>query len=326
MRVAERDALDYRDFMERLDGITELDDLPFPKTPTGQEVSSQRPTASTIESHAESGTSPPSPSAGGVERDGVVRVGLLREQNACSEDREGREPGCVGRTKSGVANAMVDSDDADGGDGVRNGESTAVTVATAGAGEGLGVLVPMTVASHGERAANSAGGNARVEVEVSPYAHALQVAQQASLQLRKELSSLESQREALCARSSQTWSALAELAYARGVLGDECRELLRGSREVGVFANMTAANHLFIRTILSHNIVMGLLAGCWRFSYWETGLPHLSSSKIVSIRPKRDPEHFSVVPRANVDFLAESLLGQEKHDYPICPRIGILRR
>lgn len=75
------------------------------------------------------------------------------------------------------------------------------------------------------------GTSARVAV--SPYAQALQLAQQTSVQLRTELSSLETQREALCGRGSTAWAALSELAYARGVLGDECRELLKASREVG---------------------------------------------------------------------------------------------
>lgn len=75
------------------------------------------------------------------------------------------------------------------------------------------------------------GASARVAV--SPYAQALQLAQQTSVQLRTELGSLETQREALCARGSTAWAALSELAYARGVLGDECRELLKASREVG---------------------------------------------------------------------------------------------
>ena len=68
----------------------------------------------------------------------------------------------------------------------------------------------------------------------SPYAQALRIAEQTSVQLRTELRSLETQRGSLCARGSEAWAALSELAYARGVLGDECRELLQVSREVGL--------------------------------------------------------------------------------------------
>lgn len=70
------------------------------------------------------------------------------------------------------------------------------------------------------------------EPSPSPFAQALQMAERTSVQLRTELSSLEAQRRALCARGSEAWAALSELAYARGVLSNECRELLQVSREV----------------------------------------------------------------------------------------------
>lgn len=72
----------------------------------------------------------------------------------------------------------------------------------------------------------------RVDEAESPFAQALRMAERTSVQLRTELNSLESQRRVLCARGSDAWAALSELAYARGVLGDECRELLQVSGEV----------------------------------------------------------------------------------------------
>ncbi|CAM9424540.1 unnamed protein product [Laminaria digitata] len=83
-------------------------------------------------------------------------------------------------------------------------------------------------------------------LEPSPFAQALQMAERTSVQLRTELSSLEAQRGALCARGSEAWAALSELAYARGVLGNECRELLQVSREVA-----EKAAHLSERSALS---------------------------------------------------------------------------
>lgn len=77
-----------------------------------------------------------------------------------------------------------------------------------------------------------AGRRASRETQSSPFAQALQMAEQTSMQLRTELQLLETQREALCVRGSKAWAALSELAYARGLLGDECRELLQASREV----------------------------------------------------------------------------------------------
>ncbi|CAM9885045.1 unnamed protein product, partial [Hapterophycus canaliculatus] len=77
-------------------------------------------------------------------------------------------------------------------------------------------------------------------------AQALRMAQQTSVQLQAELRSLETQRGALCARGSEAWAALSELAYARGVLGDECRELLQVSKEVA-----ENATHLSERSALS---------------------------------------------------------------------------
>lgn len=75
-------------------------------------------------------------------------------------------------------------------------------------------------------------GEGTAESSPSSFSQALRIAQQTSVQLRAELRSLETQREGLCARGSAAWAALSELAYARGVLGEECRELLRDSREV----------------------------------------------------------------------------------------------
>ena len=64
------------------------------------------------------------------------------------------------------------------------------------------------------------------------FAKALDMAQQTSGQLRAELSSLEEQRRTLCVRGSQAWEALSELAWARTLLEEECREVLQISREV----------------------------------------------------------------------------------------------
>ncbi|CAN0325868.1 unnamed protein product [Ectocarpus fasciculatus] len=89
-------------------------------------------------------------------------------------------------------------------------------------------------------------GNAAGPAAASPFAQALRMAQETSVQLRRELRSLETQRGALCARGSEAWAALSELAYARGVLGDECRELLQASREVA-----ENAAHLSERSALS---------------------------------------------------------------------------
>lgn len=69
----------------------------------------------------------------------------------------------------------------------------------------------------------------------STFAKALEMAQQTSAQLRAEMSSIEGQRRALCVRASNTWKALSELAWARRVLGEECRELLQVSKEVRLF-------------------------------------------------------------------------------------------
>lgn len=79
---------------------------------------------------------------------------------------------------------------------------------------------------------DGAPGAAEPRSAPSPFALALQMAERTSVQLRTELSSLEAQRGALCSRGSDAWAALSELAYARGVLGNECRELLQISREV----------------------------------------------------------------------------------------------
>lgn len=69
----------------------------------------------------------------------------------------------------------------------------------------------------------------------STFAKALEMAQQTSDQLRAEMISIEGQRRALCVRASNTWKALSELAWARRVLGEECRELLQVSKEVILF-------------------------------------------------------------------------------------------
>lgn len=67
------------------------------------------------------------------------------------------------------------------------------------------------------------------------FAKALEMAQQTSDQLRAEMSLIEGQRRTLCVRASNTWKALSELAWARRVLGEECRELLQISKEVSLF-------------------------------------------------------------------------------------------
>lgn len=169
-RLADREALAYRDFIELLDG-----------------VSAEAP--ADTKQHA--GPSLPN---------GTTKAKAGDKPAAAALDKTSADQGNPGDTRE---------------ESKRNG--------------GIGNLPPRPPPG---RAPKGEDNMDRADLSTSPYAQALRIAEQTSVQLRTELRSLETQRGSLCARGSEAWAALSELAYARGMLGDECRELLQVSREV----------------------------------------------------------------------------------------------
>eukprot|EP00752_Nemacystus_decipiens_P008346 g7460.t1 len=172
-RLADREVLAYRDFIELLDGVS---------------------TAKTEHGVASSSSSSPSP----ANADSTIAKAWDKPAGV----GQGSEPGGT-RTERGGA----------GGAGNASRPSS-------------------SRASKGDDDMDTADSSSSSSLSSSPYAQALRIAEQTSVQLRTELRSLETQRGSLCARGSEAWAALSELAYATGVLGDECRELLQASREV----------------------------------------------------------------------------------------------
>eukprot|EP00903_Cladosiphon_okamuranus_P013201 g12313.t1 len=198
-RLADREAVAYRDFIELLDG-----------------VSSSASEASDSTSHT--GRPPPSPadatadtkdqgSAAGLDKTPAGEGRLLSSEGDTRKVKD-KENGRNGASASARASAC---------------ETDNPPRPTPGRAP-KGVVV-------GEDK-KDAGDSFSYSSSSSPYAQALRIAEQTSVQLRTELRSLETQRGSLCTRGSEAWAALSELAYARGVLGDECREMLQVSREV----------------------------------------------------------------------------------------------
>ncbi len=169
-RLAEREALAYRDFVELLDGISAAEDG------SGGDYTAEDGAGATAKTNGE-------------------------EQAAAAEDPSDTPPA---------------------GPGDRRKESPRDRSARGPPSS------PAELAQQRRRQGEEVEGSE----QESPFAQALRIAQHTSSQLRAELRSLEAQRGALCARGSEAWAALSELAYARGVLGDECRELLQVSKEV----------------------------------------------------------------------------------------------
>lgn len=189
-RLADREALAYRDFIELLDGV------------------SAEASGSNTKHNNEPSPSP-SPSS---------------PYATTAKSKAGDRPAAA------AADTIEDQDNKPGGDGTRKKETER---------DGDGGTGGPPRPSSGR--APKGGGEMEMQTDAadstsppspSPYAQALRIAEQTSVQLRTELGSLETQRGSLCARGSEAWAALSELAYARGVLGDECRELLQVSREV----------------------------------------------------------------------------------------------
>lgn len=251
-RLAERDTLAYRDFLALLDNIADdLEDTerkgphqpegspastaftPDTKSNASADVCTAEKTRSWSASRhreEESGAAflPERPS--GVEMQGEESVAGTENRGqrvASSRDADARESG--GRPREGH--------DVDGRESELVEQASADVTATPDV-EGSTQREERTEADESARTDSAAGRRHGVASNSypsppSPFVDALKMAEQTSAQLRAELKSLESQREALCTRGSETWAMLAELAYTRGVLGDECRELLKSSAEVG---------------------------------------------------------------------------------------------
>lgn len=191
-RVAGRETLAYRDFAELLDAIA--DD------------------GSGLDSDNDTSTSPATPITSGnsrMPRDAAAVDGVGGTSDAPSSNKHASSTGTP---------ATASGDAAQPKRGTAGDKAGHVPVVSPSGSDGAreAAVEPVEVA----------------ELSPSPFVQALQMAERTSVQLRTELSSLEAQRGVLCARGSEAWAALSELAYARGVLGNECRELLQVSREV----------------------------------------------------------------------------------------------
>ncbi|CAM9738024.1 unnamed protein product [Ectocarpus sp. 6 AP-2014] len=211
-RLADREALAYRDFVEVLSGIIISQD-------SGLE--SAGPTAPGRRRKAEGFSA----AAAAAHRSPLATT-LPGEGSADSMRREGTDRQEHARKEQWRS--------------VSSGTSPASSSALASSPGTVNVQQQQQQQQDGDDDGSAAGPAA------SPFAQALRMAQETSVLLRRELRSLETQRGALCARGSEAWAALSELAYARGVLGDECRELLQASREVA-----ENAAHLSERSALS---------------------------------------------------------------------------
>lgn len=249
-RLAERDALAYRDFVELLDSITDdLDQLSSPAAPITVPATTTAcpdPHVAPAELHT------PSQVDSSEEGEGAEKGNNLssREPEGGLESNGRKASSSIGSVATGDTGG---GDDDRGGGGLKAmncgvGQEVAEVLISPLAADTAKTTISRvpgtTPQQHSERQERASeistavaleeGKKHSVETNIAliPYAHALRVAKQTSVQLRTELNSLETQREALCVRGSTTWTVLAELAYSRGVLGDECRELLRASREV----------------------------------------------------------------------------------------------
>lgn len=219
--------------MQFLDGIEDMNDnIPSAPVPAPGAVAAPfdgaTRTASAVDSAEPSRASQEASAIGSNDGGRGASVSSSRPATSGQPGDTGKS-GAGNSSEAGAANVNAPA----GRDGVVHAAkvtSGAMTAVETGGGSGTAPTTSSNASSPDEarKVAPNSGGS---EV-LSTFAHALRVADQTSAQLRKELRSLEAQREALRGRGSKTWSALAELAHARGVLGDECRELLKDSRQV----------------------------------------------------------------------------------------------
>lgn len=193
-RLADREALAYRDFVELVEVISEGDGLDSRSSSGRNSASPPARRKAAQGSTASAGSKAVPPVAG-------------RAEGACEADAAQGQAGDT--RKENIRNRSKVSSGTD-----------PPSPPSPGAAQQQ---------QEEEQREQDKGGDATGSLQI---AQALRMAQQTSVQLRAELRSLETQRGALCARGSEAWAALSELAYARGVLGDECRELLQISREV----------------------------------------------------------------------------------------------
>lgn len=200
-RVAGRETLAYRDFAELLDAIAD----------DGSSLDSDNDTSTSSTTPMPSGNARIPRDAGAVDGGSGTSDAPSSNKHASSTGSPAMASGDAAELKRGAA-------------GVK--------------GDNVGVVSPAGSDRVRETAVEPVEP---MEPSPSPFAQALQMAERTSVQLRTELSSLEAQRGALCARGSEAWAALSELAYAREVLSNECRELLQISREVRPNASLVGA-------------------------------------------------------------------------------------
>lgn len=212
-RLADREALSYRDFVALLDSISAEGGLESSDN-TGRTSAPRTATAA---------------SNGKTSKDGGIQA--ADSPTGCSEREESADDATADDAPQDDKPIRRCSDTCEGRD--ETGDARKANMRYSSDGN------PPPSASCSRRAQqqqqDEGKGGGTAESSPSSFSQALRIAQRTSVQLRAELRSLETQREGLCARGSAAWAALSELAYARGVLGEECRELLKESREVNVY-------------------------------------------------------------------------------------------
>ncbi|CAM9096533.1 unnamed protein product [Scytosiphon promiscuus] len=204
-RLADREAMAYRDFVELLEVISEGDGLDSHSGPRN---------------HISTAALPPAGTSGRKAREDSPVAAGSKTVPPVAGRAEGAYDAGAGQSQAGDTRKESIRDRPEASRGTDRPPSLSPGAA-------------QQQEEHGQRDQEQGNKDGDEDATNSlQIAQALRMAQQTSVQLRAELRSLETQRGALCARGSEAWAALSELAYARGVLGDECRELLQVSREV----------------------------------------------------------------------------------------------